>query len=190
MALAKQALADLRESGLVLMMDDRIVSIGRDAGLSDPLINHAGEKLEEQFLVVNTSPSVYDATPLALWYEARFERDRWRDANRLRRVVLLDLAGRFEAGEPFSTYKADENPFPETPLIAVMAAVAALEWQGYVETHFLHPGRIIANVNTAGYDVARDEAELVRVFPCERQRGRGRTRARGGRGAARADHIV
>jgi hypothetical protein len=108
---------------------------------------------------------VFDAAPLAMWYEENFERESWREANRLRRSVLLDLASRYEAGEQFPTYKADGNPFGDAPMTAVMGAMVELEWRGYVRTHHLHPQHIIATIESSGYDVARDEPELARSFP-------------------------
>jgi hypothetical protein len=165
LALGKHAVDELRSSGHPLFMDDGILAIGREAGIADHLVDHAGEKLLQQFLIVETSRGVFDASPLAVWYEENFEPEAWREANKLRRAVLKELAATYESGSPFATYQTDANPFGDTPLKDVLATVVTLKWQGYVHAHHLHPGMIIANIEAAGYDLVRDEAELARVFP-------------------------
>lgn len=164
LALAQRAYRELYETGFCHIFDNLIEALGRELVVPSHLVEHVVEKLENTFLLDERSPGFYDATRLALWYEATYERGEWRKRNKLR-CEILEVAAKARVEGRQLKFAEDGERFIDGPFAEVAAAARVLEAYGLVEMDEMLGKSFYLSITTEGFDLVRDEAALRRELP-------------------------
>jgi hypothetical protein len=173
LALARAAHALLAEEGHDLAFDERLDRALADVDAPEHIVEHALRSLEAQGLV-SREPGYFRVLPLAIQYELKLDREEFRRRNPLRREALQAAARAFESEDQWATYSEPASPpdesspsFTDAPYPAAAFAVRSLDLFDLVEMREFMGRNFEFKITPAGYDLARDEAELRATFPID-----------------------
>jgi hypothetical protein len=166
-ALGRRFWAELQETGYALIFDDVINEVGTQMDVPQHLVDHVVRQLVDGGLLWEKQHGFFDAAPLARAYGEQNAREEWRAGNAIRHEILRAAIAGYEdrRGSAFEFDREKSDPPLDASFEELAAATRILDLHGCVEVHEALGGAHWLNLTPAGYDLARDEEELRRVFP-------------------------
>lgn len=169
LALGRKTWRELQDTGFVLVFDDSISALGAEMGMPQHLIDHGVRQLVDAGLLwEKDGHGLFDAAALARTYGEEYARAEWRAGNAIRHLILRAAIDGYENPRGWSAVDITRDG-SDPPLAAsfeeLAAATRILELHDYVEVEHALGGAQFLRLTHSGYDLARDEEQLRRVFP-------------------------
>jgi hypothetical protein len=156
LGLAQRLWEGLRETGSADVFETTIAEVGKELEVPEHLVEHVTRRLVTEGRLFEKQHGFFDGTRLAFEYAEQHARDEWRRTNDVCRQILRAAI----PGHESSSSVWDDFTFDE-----LAAATLLLESKWQVEVVRTGGGNHSIRLRPDGYDLARDETELRRVFP-------------------------
>jgi hypothetical protein len=142
--------------------------VGKELNGPEHLVEHVTGQLVNDGLLRFKNHGFFDGIALALAFGKQSAREQWRASNNTCRRILKTAVAGYEnpkvwSGLEFNTEKCE--PPIDAPFEQLAAATRILEYLGYITLEQASSKSHFLKLTEPGYDLARDDEALRRVFP-------------------------